>query len=58
MSIAGVSIEDIKKRRDVKPDVRKAQRETALRELKEKEKKPSDVRKDEEKDAEKWHAEG
>ena len=38
-SIAGVSIEDIKKRRDVKPDVRKAQRETALRELKEKEKK-------------------
>jgi large subunit ribosomal protein L24e len=44
-SIAGVTIEDIKKRRDVKPDVRKAQRENALRELKEKEKKKVEEKK-------------
>jgi len=41
-SIQGVSLEDIRKRRAQKPDVRKAQRETALREVKEKAKKQKD----------------
>jgi len=44
-SIAGITIEDIKKRRDAKPDLRKAQRETALRELKEKAKKAAEEKK-------------
>jgi large subunit ribosomal protein L24e len=38
-SIQGITIEDIKKRRDAKPDFKKAQREQALREVKEKVKK-------------------
>jgi large subunit ribosomal protein L24e len=44
-SIAGITIEDIKKRRDAKPDLRKAQRETALREIKEKAKKAAEDKK-------------
>ena len=44
-SIAGITIEDIKKRRDAKPDLRKAQRETALREVKEKAKKAAEDKK-------------
>ena len=44
-SIAGITIEDIKKRRDAKPDLRKAQRETALREIKEKAKKEAEDKK-------------
>jgi len=38
-SIAGITMEDLKKRRDVNPDVRKAEREKGLREAKEKAKK-------------------
>ena len=38
-SIQGITIEDIKKRRDAKPDLKKAQRENALREVKERAKK-------------------
>jgi len=38
-SIKGITIEDINKRREIKPDLKKAQREAALRELKEKAKK-------------------
>jgi len=38
-SIQGISMEDIKKRRDAKPDLKKAQRENALREVKERAKK-------------------
>jgi large subunit ribosomal protein L24e len=38
-SIQGITIEDIKKRRDTKPDLKKAQRENALREVKERSKK-------------------
>jgi large subunit ribosomal protein L24e len=38
-SIQGITLEDIQKKRDMKPDVKKAQREVALRELKEKAKK-------------------
>lgn len=37
--IAGVTVEDLKKKREVKPEVRKAQQQTALREIKEKQKK-------------------
>lgn len=37
--IAGVTVEDLKKKREVKPEVRKAQQATALREIKEKQKK-------------------
>ena len=44
-SIAGITMEDIKKRRDAKPDLRKAQRETALREIKEKAKKAAEDKK-------------
>ena len=44
-SIAGITMEDIKKRRDAKPDIRKAQRETALREIKEKAKKAAEEKK-------------
>jgi len=38
-SIQGITIEDIKKRRDAKPDLKKAQRDNALREVKERAKK-------------------
>ena len=38
-SIQGITIEDIKKRRDAKPDLKKAQRENALREVKDRAKK-------------------
>jgi len=38
-SIQGITIEDLKKRREAKPDLKKAQREQALREVKEKAKK-------------------
>jgi len=38
-SIQGISMEDIKKRREAKPDLRKAQRQEALREVKERAKK-------------------
>jgi len=44
-SIAGITIEDIKKRREAKPDLRKAQREAQLREVKEKAKKSADDKK-------------
>jgi len=37
--IAGTTIEDLKKKREIKPEVRKAQQQTALREIKEKAKK-------------------
>ncbi len=38
-SIQGITLEDIQKKRDLKPDLKKAQREAAVRELKEKAKK-------------------
>jgi len=38
-------VEDIKKRRDAKPDFRKAQRDAALREVKERTKKSKDDKK-------------
>jgi len=43
--IQGITIEDIKKRRDAKPDFRKAQRETQAREVKERQKKSKDDKK-------------
>jgi len=44
-SIQGISIEDIKKRREIKPDLRKAQREAALREVKERARKQKEDKK-------------
>jgi len=44
-SIQGITIEDIKKRRDAKPDFRKAQRDAALREVKERSKKVKEDKK-------------
>lgn len=44
-SIQGITIEDIKKRREVKPDLRKAQREAALREVKERSRKQKEDKK-------------
>jgi large subunit ribosomal protein L24e len=44
-SIAGITIEDIKKKREAKPDFRKAQREAQLREVKEKAKKAAEDKK-------------
>jgi len=44
-SIQGITVEDIKKRRDAKPDFRKAQRDAALREVKERNKKAKEDKK-------------
>jgi large subunit ribosomal protein L24e len=44
-SIQGISVEDIKKRRDAKPEFRKAERDAALRESKERAKKAKDDKK-------------
>lgn len=45
-SIQGTTIEDIKKRRDAKPDLKKAQRDNALREVKERAKEAAKKKKD------------
>jgi len=44
-AIAGLSIEDIKKKRQQKPDLRKAQRESHLREIKDRNRKLKEERK-------------
>jgi len=44
-SIQGITIEDIKKRRDAKPEFRKAQRDAALREVKERNRKQKEEKK-------------
>merc|ERR1712071_14000 len=44
-AIQGLSIEDLKKRRTQKPEYRKAQRDAALREAKERKKKSKDTTK-------------
>lgn len=52
-AIQGISMEDIQKRRQQKPEFRKAAREAALREVKERQKKAKDAAKKDKKDKKK-----